>query len=90
MSVKKTLHVPKVGDMVVFPHWEEEGDNYFVVLNKPKRIKTESDSCLHTFKAWNSSGKMCDKVYCLSYREDNNIAEGSADVWRYLDKTKNR
>jgi hypothetical protein len=90
MSVKKTLHVPKVGDMVVYPYWEDEQDNYFVVLSKPKRVTTESDLYLHTFKAWNSSGKMCDMVYCLSYREDNNTDETSTEAWRYLDKAKNR
>ena len=90
MSVKKTLHVPKIGDMVVYPYWEDEQDNYFLVLSNPKRVTTEPDSYLHMFKAWNSSGKVHEKVYCLSYREENNTTEGSADAWRYLDKTKDR
>lgn len=88
MSVKKTLHVPKVGDMVVYPYWEEEQDNYFLVLSNPERAATEPNSYLYMFKAWNSLGKVYEKVYCLSYREESNTTEGSADAWRYLDKTK--
>jgi hypothetical protein len=86
MSVKKTLQVPKVGDMVVYPYWEEEKDNYFLVLSNPRQ---HSGGRLHMFKAWKSSGEVCEKVYCLSYKEDNITDEYSADAWRYLDKTKN-
>ena len=90
MRVKKTLHVPKVGDMIVYPYWEDEDGNYFLVLSEPKRDSSEGERCLHRFKAWNSTGKIHNKVFCLSYREDNDTDKYSADAWRYLDETKNR
>ncbi len=86
MSVEKTLHVPKIGDMVVYPWWYAMKDVYFLVLSEPLQ---SANTEFHVFRAWVSSGEVREKVFCYNNRRDNDSQEDDS-AWRYLDKTKNR
>jgi hypothetical protein len=86
MSVKKTLQVPKVGDMVVYPYWKEKKGGYFVVLSEPKNDNDD----MHVFRAWDSlEAKIKEKVWAY-HDPDTNSTVKDENAWRYLDKTKNR
>ena len=82
---KGSLHLPEIGDMILFPYWEAEKDNYFLVLSEPKGY----DNLFSVFKAWDARSGETRRIFCYSDRQNNNT-HSDENVWRYLDSSKDR